>query len=120
METRGSGIVLGPIRTLFSEGRIGSLSDAQLLEQFVARRAQASAVALAAGETFRRRSRGFSHSITLQLDGSFRVDEVQPGTYVLHVRVPFFAKLSREMSIPELMAGQAGTPVNLDNVVPRP
>jgi hypothetical protein len=73
-----------------------------------------------AGETYRRRSRGFSHRIALQPDGSFRVDEVQPGSYVLHVRGPFFAKFSREISIPEPAAGQRTTPVDLGSLALKP
>ncbi len=42
MATRQSGIVLGQIRTLFNEGRIGTMTDEQLVEQFAARRAQAA------------------------------------------------------------------------------
>jgi RNA polymerase sigma factor (sigma-70 family) len=37
-----SSILLGPIRTLFNEGRIGTMSDEQLLEQLAVRRAEAS------------------------------------------------------------------------------
>ncbi len=40
MAARQSGIVLGQIRTLFNEGRIGTLSDEQLLEQFALQRAR--------------------------------------------------------------------------------
>ena len=48
MTTRQSGIVLGQIRTLFNEGRIGTMTDEQLLEQFAARRALAAEASEAA------------------------------------------------------------------------
>jgi hypothetical protein len=40
-----------------------------------------------AGTRFRRAQRNFGHSLKLSADHSFRVDEVQPGRYVLEVRV---------------------------------
>jgi RNA polymerase sigma factor (sigma-70 family) len=40
-----------------------------------------------AATTYRRLGRGFGHSLRLRPDHSFRVDEVQPGVYELHVRV---------------------------------
>ena len=52
METRQSSIILGRIRTLFNEGRIGTLTDEQLLERFAARRAQATEAAEAAEVAF--------------------------------------------------------------------
>ena len=36
---------------------------------------------------YRRLSRGFGHSLKLKPDHSFRVDEIQPGRYELHVQV---------------------------------
>jgi RNA polymerase sigma factor (sigma-70 family) len=44
MARRGSGVVLRPLRTLFSEGAVGALTDAQLLERFAARREESAAV----------------------------------------------------------------------------
>lgn len=52
MATWLSSIVLGPIRTLFDEGRIGTMTDEQLLERFIARRAQAAEADEAADVAF--------------------------------------------------------------------
>jgi peroxiredoxin len=41
----------------------------------------------AAATAYRRLERGFGHSLVLKADRSFRVDEVQPGEYELHVEV---------------------------------
>ena len=40
-----------------------------------------------AGARYRRARRNFGHTLKLSADHSFRVDEVQPGKYVLEVRV---------------------------------
>ncbi len=72
-----------------------------------------------AGKTYRHRRRGFGHVLDLQPDGSFRVDEVQPGDYVLHVRVEGFAELVHTFSIPEPAAGQAGRAVDLGALSPK-
>ena len=48
MAARQSGIVLRQIRTLFNEGRIGTMSDEQLLEQFAMRCGQAAEASKAA------------------------------------------------------------------------
>ena len=45
MTTRQSGIILEPIRSLFNEGRIGTMTDEQLLQRFAARRADADKAA---------------------------------------------------------------------------
>ena len=52
MAARQSGIVLGQIHTLFNEGRIGTLTDAQLLERFAVQRAQAAEASEAAEAAF--------------------------------------------------------------------
>ena len=52
MTRRQPGIMLGQIRTLFHEGRIGTMTDEQLLEQFAARRAHAAEAAEAAEMAF--------------------------------------------------------------------
>ena len=52
MAARQSGIVLGQIHTLFNEGRIGHLTDAQLLERFAVQRAQATEATEAAEAAF--------------------------------------------------------------------
>ena len=66
-----------------------------------------------AAKDYRQRQRGFAHSLKLQPAGSFRVDEIQPGSYELHVRVKGFAELIRDVTVPEPAAGQAGAPVDL-------
>ena len=50
---------------------------------------------------YRRRRRGFAHSLKLLPDGSFRIDEIESGAYVLHVRVKRFAELVRDVIVPE-------------------
>jgi RNA polymerase sigma factor (sigma-70 family) len=64
-------------------------------------------------DEYRRRKRGFAHSLKLQPDGSFRIDEIQPGDYVLHVRVKGFAELILDVKVPEPSAGQAKAPIDL-------
>jgi hypothetical protein len=61
-----------------------------------------------AGRNYRHRRRGFAHSLNLREDGSFRVDEVQPGAYELEVRVPGHAILSRPVVVPEPTATNDG------------
>ncbi len=52
MAARQSGIVVGQIRMLFNQGRIGTMSDEQLLEQFTVRRAEADEASEAANCAF--------------------------------------------------------------------
>ena len=52
MSRRQSGVVLGRIRTLFDEGRIGTMTDEELLEQFTMQRTQAAEAAFAAEIAF--------------------------------------------------------------------
>ena len=66
-----------------------------------------------AARDYRQKRRGFGHTLKLQPDGSFRLDEVQPGAYELHVQVKGFAKLVYSFSIPEPTAGQDGGAVEL-------
>jgi RNA polymerase sigma factor (sigma-70 family) len=66
-----------------------------------------------AARTYRQRRRGVGHPLKLQPDGSFRIDEVQPGAYELHVQVKGFAKLECNFSIPEPAAGQGDGVVDL-------
>ena len=54
-----------------------------------------------AGRTYRHRRRGFVHSLRIQPDGSFRMNEVQPGEYELQVSVAGYAELIREIVVPE-------------------
>jgi hypothetical protein len=66
-----------------------------------------------AARTYRHRRRGFGHSLRIRPDGSFRMDEVQPGEYELHVRVSGHAELVREVVVPEPAPGQDAGPVDL-------
>jgi len=66
-----------------------------------------------AARTFRHRERGFSHNLELRPDGSFRIDEVQPGAYELHVGITGYSKFTQDVTVPEPAAGQGGTPVDL-------
>jgi hypothetical protein len=52
MTARQSGIILEPIRSLFNEGRIGTMTDEQLLQRFAARRADADQALKAAELAF--------------------------------------------------------------------
>jgi RNA polymerase sigma factor (sigma-70 family) len=71
-----------------------------------------------AGTAYRHVRRGFGHSLKLEPDGSFRIDEVQPGAYEVHVRVKGFAELTRDLTITERAAGQGGEPVDLGTLTP--
>ena len=62
---------------------------------------------------YRHRKRGFAHSLKVQPDGSFRVDEVEPGSYVLHVRNRGFSELVRNVEIPKPIGGPQDEPVDL-------
>ncbi len=62
---------------------------------------------------YRQVRRGFSHTLELKPDGSFRVDEIQPGAYQLHVRVKGLEELVRDFDVPERGADQGDTPVDL-------
>ncbi len=61
-----------------------------------------------AGRTYRHRRRSFAHPLYLREDGSFRIDEVQPGTYELEVRVPGCIKLVRDVIVPEPTSRREG------------
>jgi Carboxypeptidase regulatory-like domain len=65
------------------------------------------------GREYRHARRGFAHGLGLNLDGTFRVDEVQPGAYQLHVRVKGFVELVRDFEVAEPPPGQNVTPVDL-------
>jgi hypothetical protein len=71
-----------------------------------------------AATAYRHGRRGFAHSLKLEPDGSFRIDEVQPGAYVLHVRVKGFDELTRDLAITERAAGQGGEPIDLGTLTP--
>jgi hypothetical protein len=62
---------------------------------------------------YRRFHRGFAHPMELRPDGSFRIDEVQPGTYQIHVRTKGFEELVHDVEVPEPAAGQGGTPIDV-------
>jgi len=66
-----------------------------------------------AGRTFRHWRRGIGHKVDLQPDGSFRIDEVQPGTYELDVRITGYPKFTKDVTVPEPAADQRDTPVDL-------
>ena len=63
-----------------------------------------------AARNFRHWKRGIGHGVNLQPDGSFRIDEVQPGTYELNIRVKGFDPLTRDVTVPKPATGQAGSP----------
>jgi hypothetical protein len=73
-----------------------------------------------AATRYRRLQRGFGHSLKLKPDRSFRVDEVQPGRYVLEVRVrgavqgmeQEFATLKHEFGVAPASSTASG-PVDL-------
>jgi RNA polymerase sigma factor (sigma-70 family) len=65
------------------------------------------------GSAYRRVKRGFGHRVDLQPDGSFRVDEIQPGAYELHVHIPGHAEVIRSVVIPEPTAKEAVGSVNI-------
>jgi hypothetical protein len=66
--------------------------------------------------TFRHWRRGIGHGVQVQPDGSFRIDEVQTGTYELNIRVKGFDPLTRDVTVPKPAPGQAGAPVDLGTV----
>ncbi len=66
-----------------------------------------------AGRTYSHRRRGFGRSLRIQPDGSFRMNEVQPGEYELHVSVAGYAELVREVVVPKPAPGQDAGPVDL-------
>ncbi len=55
---------------------------------------------------YRHARRGFAHTLELKPDGTFRVDEVQPGAYQLHVQVKGFDKLVLDFEVAGPAAGQ--------------
>ncbi len=65
------------------------------------------------GREYRHARRGFAHGLELKPDGTFRVDEVQPGAYQLHVRVKGFAELVRDFEVAEPPQARNGTSVDL-------
>jgi hypothetical protein len=73
--------------------------------------------ATAAGETYRRRERGFGHWLKIQPHGSFRMAEVEPGEYRLTVRVPGFARLTLGVQVPGAATGQNSAAVDLGTLI---
>jgi hypothetical protein len=65
------------------------------------------------GRAYRHVKRGFGYGVELQDDGSFRVDEIQPGTYDLHIISRGRAEAVREVVIPEPVSKSDGRPVDL-------
>ena len=84
-----------------------------LAEGGSARSGSVDGASLRPATAYRHWRRGFAHSLKLQPDGSFRVDEVQPGAYELHVRVKGFSELTRDVTVAEPAAGKTGPPVDL-------
>jgi RNA polymerase sigma factor (sigma-70 family) len=66
-----------------------------------------------AARNFRHWKRGIGHGVNLQPDGSFRIDEVQPGTYELDVRITGYSKFTHDLTVPEAAAGQGAIPMDL-------
>ncbi len=69
-----------------------------------------------AARTYRHQVLGLAHPLRLQPEGSFRVDEVQPGEYEIHVRVSGFAELTRDVTVPGPGAGPVGSPIDLGDL----
>ena len=65
------------------------------------------------GRDYRHARRGFAHGLEPKQDGTFRVDEVQPGAYELHIHIKGFVELVRDFDVAEPPPGQHGTPVDL-------
>ncbi len=56
------------------------------------------------------------HSLKFEPDGAFRVDEVEPGSYVLHVRTRGFLELVRDVDVPKPLGGRQDEPVDLGDL----
>ncbi len=69
-----------------------------------------------AASVYRHRQRGFAQSLNVKEDGSFRVDEVQAGTYELHIRVAGHVELIRQVVVPDTAANRAPQPVDLGSM----
>ena len=65
------------------------------------------------GRAYRHVKRGFGYGVEMQDDGSFRVDEIQPGTYELHILPKGRANVVREIVIPEPASKSVGGSVDL-------
>ena len=65
------------------------------------------------GKAYRHVKRGFGYGVELQDDGAFHVDEIQPGTYELHIIQQAQAKVVREVVIPEPVSKSARGSVDL-------
>jgi hypothetical protein len=59
-----------------------------------------------AAAEYRHYRRHFSHSLRLQSDGSFRIDEVQPGAYTLQVHAKGFTDLTCDVTVDAAAAGE--------------
>jgi RNA polymerase sigma factor (sigma-70 family) len=68
------------------------------------------------GRTYRRWRRSHGHSLEVREDASFRVDEIQPGAYDLHVNVPGHPELVRPIIIPEALSNQSSKTVDLGSL----
>jgi RNA polymerase sigma factor (sigma-70 family) len=59
-----------------------------------------------AAAEYRHSRRGFSHTLKLQSNGSFRIDEVQPGAYTLQVHAKGFTDLTFDVTVGAAAAGE--------------
>jgi RNA polymerase sigma factor (sigma-70 family) len=65
------------------------------------------------GRAYRRWRRSYGHSLEIQGDGSFRVDEIQPGAYELRVHTGQDPEFIRAFVVPEPAANADRKPVDL-------
>jgi hypothetical protein len=46
-------------------------------------------------------------------DGSFRIEDVLPGTYILHIQTPELMTVAREVVVPDIPGGRTDVPLNI-------
>jgi hypothetical protein len=46
-------------------------------------------------------------------DGSFRIEDVLPGTYTLHIQTPELMTVTREVVVPDIPGGRTDVPLNI-------
>ena len=66
-----------------------------------------------AAAEYRHSRRRFSHSLKLQSDDTFRIDEVQPGTYTLKVYAKGFTDLTCDVTVDAAAAGERQEPIDV-------
>ena len=59
------------------------------------------------GRAYQHARRGFGHTINLKPDGTFRVDEIQPGAYQIHVRSNGYRELIRGFEVSAAADGES-------------